>query len=268
MPLQELTPPPPAPQRSDDADTFIERADAFVAWQSTFAAEIGVLTAQLETTAALIAAAPAYADPGLVAMTGKVPAADRLIYFTGAATSALAQITARARDWLAGADADDMLDALGLIAGVKAMLLAADTAAARAGITAARSGANDDITSIRQVATIDETGTVAANGLGFRGLPQNAKTAAYQIALSDAGKQIAITTGGVTIPANAAVAFPIGTTVVLFNNSGANQAVAITTDTLRFAGTTLTGARTLLPYGLATLVKVDAVTWVISGSIG
>jgi len=75
-----------------------------------------------------------------------------------------------------------------------------------------------------------------------------------------------VSTGGVTIPANSAAAFPIGATVVIFNNSGSSQSIAITTDTLRQAGTTNTGTRTLANYGLATCVKVAATTWVITGA--
>jgi hypothetical protein len=97
-------------------------------------------------------------------------------------------------------------------------------------------------------------------------LPQNAQTGAYTLALSDAGKQVSNTTGGWVIPANASVAFPVGTAIALYNNSGSNQTISITTDTLRQAGTANTGSRTLAQYGLVTCVKVASTTWVISGA--
>lgn len=131
---------------------------------------------------------------------------------------------------------------------------------------AAASGANTDITALDQDVTITATGTIAAGTLGYRGLPQNAQTGAYTLALSDAGKQVANTTGGWVIPANASVAFPIGTAVVLYNDSGSSQTVSITSDTLRQAGTSNTGTRTLAQYGLATCTKVGSTTWVITGA--
>lgn len=140
-------------------------------------------------------------------------------------------------------------------------------AAARTSLGAAASGVNTDITALDQDVVVTATGTIAANSIGYRGLPQETKTAAYVLALADAGKQISITTGGVTIPANSAVAFPIGTTIVVYNNSGATQAIAITTDTLRLAGTATVGTRTLSQYGVATLVKVAATVWVAMGNV-
>jgi len=114
--------------------------------------------------------------------------------------------------------------------------------------------------------TVLDAGTIGAAAPGFRGLPQNAQTGAYTLALSDAGKQISNTTGGWVIPANGSVAFPVGTAIALYNNSGTSQTISITTDTLRFAGSALTGTRTLAQYGLATCVKVASTTWVVSGS--
>jgi hypothetical protein len=148
-----------------------------------------------------------------------------------------------------------------------ALFTAATDASARSTISAAASGANTDITALDQDVTITATGTIAADTLGFRGLPQNSQTASYTLALSDAGKHISITTGGVIIPANSSIAFPVGTTIVIFNDSGSNQTISITTDTLRLAGTASTGSRTLGQYGLATCVKVASTTWVISGSV-
>jgi hypothetical protein len=131
---------------------------------------------------------------------------------------------------------------------------------------AAAAGANTDITALDQDVTITATGTIAAGTLGYRGLPQNSQTGAYTLALSDAGKQVSNTTGGWVIPANGSVAFPVGTAIALYNDSGSSQTVSITTDTLRQAGTANTGTRTLAQYGLATCVKVASTTWVISGA--
>ena len=130
----------------------------------------------------------------------------------------------------------------------------------------AASGANTDITALDQDVTVTATGTIAADSIGYRGLPQNSQTASYTLALADAGKHISITTGGVVIPANSSIAFPVGTAIVVFNNSGSNQTISITTDTLRQAGTANTGSRTLAQYGLVTCVKVASTTWVISGA--
>lgn len=129
------------------------------------------------------------------------------------------------------------------------------------------SGTVNGQTKINSSTTIFDSGTTAANSVGYLGLPQNSKTAAYTLALGDAGEHISITTGGITIPANASVAFPIGTTIVIYNNSAANQTIAITTDTLRLAGTATTGSRTLAQRGLCTLVKVAATEWVATGNV-
>ena len=137
---------------------------------------------------------------------------------------------------------------------------------ARTNLSAAASGANTDITSLEQDVEIVATGTIGATSIGYRGAPQNAQTGAYGLVLADNGKHISITTGGVTVPANSSQAFPIGATIVIYNNSGSSQTISITTDTMRQAGTTNTGSRTLANYGLATLLKVNTTEWVISGA--
>lgn len=117
---------------------------------------------------------------------------------------------------------------------------------------------------------INADGSIASSdrddAVGYKGIPQNVKTAAYTLALRDMGKHISITTGGITIPENASVAFPLGATVVVYNNSATAQNIAITSDTLRLAGTATIGTRSLAGYGLATLIKVASTTWVISGA--
>ena len=154
----------------------------------------------------------------------------------------------------------------GVVAVVNGGTGSTTAAAARAALGAAASGANADILSLRQDVALVDAGTIGATSIGYRGAPQNAQTAAYQLALTDNGKHISITTGGITIPANSAAAFPIGATVVIYNNSGSSQNIGITTDTLRQAGTTNTGTRALANYGLATCVKVDTTVWAITGA--
>lgn len=111
------------------------------------------------------------------------------------------------------------------------------------------------------------TSTNLADAVGYKGIPQNAKTSQYTLALSDIGKHIAISTGGVVIPENSIVPFPIGASIVVYNDSSTTQSITINSDTLRQAGTTNTGTRTLASYGLATLVKVGGTVWVVSGNV-
>lgn len=109
------------------------------------------------------------------------------------------------------------------------------------------------------------------NSVGPKNIPQNSKSAAYTLVLSDAGKHIlhpsADTTARIfTIPANASVAFPIGTAVTFINQYSAGViTITITTDTMRRAGDGVTGSRTLAANGIATAVKVTATEWMISG---
>jgi hypothetical protein len=70
----------------------------------------------------------------------------------------------------------------------------------------------------------------------------------------------------VTIPANASVAFPVGSTFTIINQDSAGVlTIAITSDTLRLAGAGTTGSRTLAANGVATLVKLTSTEWIISG---
>jgi hypothetical protein len=122
------------------------------------------------------------------------------------------------------------------------------------------------VEALRILSTGGITSADLVDAVGYKGLPQNSQTASYTLALADMGKMVNTTTGGVVIPANASVAFPIGSAISIFNNSGSNQTISITSDTLRLAGTATTGSRTLAQYGLATCVKVAATTWAISGA--
>ena len=137
-------------------------------------------------------------------------------------------------------------------------------------IPAANGNINFDIGGTANVFVISSGGSITSANLvdavGYKGIPQNSQSTGYTLALSDMGKHISITTGGITIPANSSVAFPIGAAIVIFNNSASNQTISITTDTLRLAGTATTGQRTIAQYGVASLLKVTSTVWVVSGA--
>jgi hypothetical protein len=121
------------------------------------------------------------------------------------------------------------------------------------------------ITGFAATATTSST----ASSLGYLGLPQSATATSATLAIGDAGKHIYVTTNSqtITIPANASVAYPIGTTLTFIAGPSATTvSIAITSDTLRLAGGTSTGTRTLAANGMATAVKVAATTWYINGT--
>lgn len=113
--------------------------------------------------------------------------------------------------------------------------------------------------------TLPVTTTINSQVVGYRDIPQNTQSAGYTCVLADAGKHIYMSTAGVyTIPANASVAFPIGT-VITFVNVAGGSTIAITTDTMYLAGTTTTGTRSMVLNGIANAVKITATVWLFSG---
>lgn len=129
-----------------------------------------------------------------------------------------------------------------------------------------------------QVAGVTAAGLQQMDGAGavfrggFRDIPQVLQSAAYTLLISDAGKHIyhpsADTTARVwTIPANASVAFPIGTAVTFVNDNAAGPiSIGVTSDTMRLAGAGTTGTRTLAANGVCTALKMTATSWIISGT--
>ena len=98
---------------------------------------------------------------------------------------------------------------------------------------------------------------------------QNSQSADYTLLITDANIHLlhpaADTNNRVfTIPANASVAFSIGTTVTIVNMVN-TITVAITTDTMTLLGAGGTGSRTLAANGVATALKIAATSWVIWG---
>jgi hypothetical protein len=108
----------------------------------------------------------------------------------------------------------------------------------------------------------------AARTTGYVGLPQVILNSGnLTLSKAHAGKHIYVTGSSqtITIPSNASVPFEIGTTIVVVN-ANLTSSIAITSDTLRLAGTASTGSRTVIANGIATLIKIAATTWIISGN--
>jgi hypothetical protein len=97
----------------------------------------------------------------------------------------------------------------------------------------------------------------------------NAQTGTtYPVVLTDAGLMITMTNVAaniVTIPANASVAFPIGTQLNFMQAGAGTTSIAITTDTLNVAGSLsldMSGQ-----YYAATALKIAATEWVLFGGL-
>ena len=137
------------------------------------------------------------------------------------------------------------------------------------GRLSAGAGASEELTDAQVAALLQGSGLVA-NLAGFRGLPQNSRSADYAVQASDVGRHIyhpaADTTARTwTLPANSGTPIEPGGAVT-FINDGGDITIAIADDTLVMAGTGGTGSRTLSSPGVATAVKVGATRWMISGT--
>lgn len=114
--------------------------------------------------------------------------------------------------------------------------------------------------------TVDGT-----NNVGFRNIPVNSQSTAYTAVLADSGKCIFHPSTDAnartfTIPANASVAYPVGTAISFVNMTSQVVSIAITSDTMYLASAGTTGTRSLAQYGTATAMKIDSTTWIISGA--
>lgn len=110
-----------------------------------------------------------------------------------------------------------------------------------------------------------------ATTLGYVNAPVNEQSAAYTAVEADAGKIIFHPSTDAnartfTIPANASVAYALGTVLTFINMTSQVVTISITTDTMYLAGIGSTGSRSLAQYGIATAVKMTSTTWLISGN--
>jgi len=118
--------------------------------------------------------------------------------------------------------------------------------------------------------TLSSTTVDGTNGVGYINIPQNAQTGSYTLVAGDAGKHIyhaaAAAAATYTIPANASVAYAIGTAVSFVNLSTNAVTISITTDTLTWAQGGGSGSRTLAQYGVANCLKITSTQWILTGT--
>jgi len=99
------------------------------------------------------------------------------------------------------------------------------------------------------------TGSAVNDSIGnVRNIPQNSQTTSYTLVAGDAGKHV-FTTSGVTVPSGV---FSVGQAVSIYNNTTDNITITEGTNvTLRQAGASGVGNRTLAQRGLATVLCVS-----------
>lgn len=108
------------------------------------------------------------------------------------------------------------------------------------------------------------------DALGTRGSPINSQSAAYTLVAADCGKTIFHPVADnnartFTIPANASVAYEVGT-LITFINKVNTVTISINSDVLTLAGAGTTGSRSLAANGIATAEKITATEWIINGT--
>lgn len=120
-------------------------------------------------------------------------------------------------------------------------------------------------TTVLDITTAGVITDASSNELGWKDIPQNTQTGAYVLVVGDRGKSITITTGGVTVPTGV---FSAGNVNTITNNSGTSQTITQGASvTMHQAGTTNTGNRTLLPWGICTIEWLPSNVCIISGNI-
>lgn len=93
-----------------------------------------------------------------------------------------------------------------------------------------------------------------------RAIPQSTNTT---IVSTDSGKHLNVSSA---VTLNSSTGFSAGDAVSIYNNSASTINITATSVTLRQAGSSNTGNRTLAEYGLATILCVASNTYVISGT--
>lgn len=101
------------------------------------------------------------------------------------------------------------------------------------------------------------TGLSGCHQVGYLDIPLHATNTP---AITDRGKKVNAS-GNVTIPANSAVPFPIGSSYLIENTTSGNINIAVTTDTLTWLPANSNGTRVLAAHSIMTVYKETATQW-------
>lgn len=112
--------------------------------------------------------------------------------------------------------------------------------------------------------SVSDTGTISPSSPGFRGLPLVTPAGAYTLGLTDAGK-IVYAVGNITVPANSTTAFPSGSTICIVNVTAGSTNITISSSDFIYLAAGSAGTRTLVPFGIATLIKINSNSWIATG---
>lgn len=286
MPITAL-PTPPSP--SDSPSVFETRATAFVAALPAFRAEANAieaaLTASAHTGTSTNSLTIGTGSRSMTTQTGKAWIVGGHLYVINSASVAnymVGQITAynagtgaltidvstTGGSGTASTWALALATPPGTITGLSGGSVGAVPYQSGVGTTAMlAAGTADHVLQSNGAGAPSWTGTPKVGGFrgGYLGAPQNKRTAAYTLVVSDSGKSVPNTTGGWTVPSAVLVAEDV---VVLVNESGTAQTVTQGAGmTLRQGGTTNTGARTVAPWGMATVYFLSGSVAIINGNI-
>lgn len=105
--------------------------------------------------------------------------------------------------------------------------------------------------------------------MGQRSLPRNLQSGTYTLAATDAAGYVYSQNAGaqvINVPLNATTAIARDSVILIVNNGSA--AISLTPAggvTLKLAGSTGTGTRTIAANGMCTALKVDTDVWFVSG---
>jgi len=103
-------------------------------------------------------------------------------------------------------------------------------------------------------------------------IPQNAQNTDYTLISTDAGKHLYYTQSAnvnLYIPWSSNASFSNGTTITIVSRTNSAANVTITPNvgvSLYLAGNTTSASRNLITYGIASLLQVEANTWMIYGN--